>query len=99
MSFFSKFFGFLAKAEKNPIGQVAEGMAVQRVGQLFENALEATKVKDPALADSVVKTFKAWTPYLADAAAKTTPEFDDKLVQELVDELNEFSGESSATTE
>ncbi len=90
MSIFSKIGDFLKKISQSEVGQVAEQVYINKLGDLFQSALQDAKAKDPVLAQSIVKTLAAWLPYLAEAAKKTGTDIDDKIVVELQNEIVAF---------
>jgi hypothetical protein len=81
---------FIKHVTSSDIGQVAEEIYIEKLGNLFQTALQDTKAKDPDLAQDIVKTLAKWAPYLAEAAKKTGTDIDDKVVAELLEEIVAF---------
>jgi len=90
MSIFKKIGEFLKKVTSSDLGQAAEQIYIDKLGNLFQAALQATKDKDPDLAQDIVKTVARWAPYLGEAAKKTNTDIDDKVVAELVEQIQAF---------
>lgn len=89
---------FFKKVSQSDLGQAAEQIYVDKLGALFLGALESANEKDPQLAQDITATLSRWAPYLAEAAAKTGTDIDDKVVAELQEQIAIFIGEHTGDT-
>lgn len=90
MGIFKKIGEFLKKLTSSDLGQAAEQIYIDKLGALAQASLQAVKEKDPQLASDIVHTVARWAPYLADAAKQTGTDIDDKIVEELVEQIKDF---------
>ncbi len=90
MNIFKAIGAFLKKVGSSDLGQAAEQIYIDKVGVLFQTALQGAKEKDPQLATDIVQTLHRWAPYLVEAALKTDTDIDDKAVSELKEQIAAF---------
>lgn len=68
-----------------------EDIAIEKIISLANDGLEKFYAKDPVKATALVQSVYAWIPTLAELAADTKPDLDDKGVEAVKKEIEEFA--------
>lgn len=76
---------------KNFFTGTGENAVVAESGDLMDAGLESLYATKPKTCIALVSTLHAWTPILAELAAKTKTDFDDKEVGEIQKEIEAFA--------
>lgn len=84
-------------ALKTFVSGLGADFAINKGGDVMDDALDQFYAKDPVACTALAKSLYAFVPFLEQLTAKTATPLDDKAVAEIKAELEEFAAQYNIT--